>query len=195
MAVESRAGAALLGLAYAFGYLYALGDLDRVTNGSWGVVPGDPGLWLTQRGMLYFEPIAMIEFGPVLLLLSPLNIVLATVLGLLLALNLDGAWQLWRHPRACALEAGHNGQSGRRSGGGSVLAAVPALLAGGACCAPSMLLILGIPGLGAFAGLFAWMLPLSWALLGVSRFWQRRQGAPPWFCRRAAAAEPVAPYT
>jgi hypothetical protein len=54
----------------------------------------------------------------------------------------------------------------------------PALLAGGACCAPSLLLVLGIPGLGAFVGLFAWLLPLSLLLLVLSRCWQRRRGAP-----------------
>ena len=37
----------------------------------------------------------------------------------------------------------------------------PSLLAGGACCAPSLLLLLGIPGLGAFVSLFAWMVPLA----------------------------------
>ncbi len=186
MAVDSRVPATLLGLVYALGYLYALGDLDRVANGSWGIVLGDPGLWSSQRGILYFEAIALLELGPLLLLLSPLNMLLAALLGLLLALNLDGAWRLWRHPQACGLDVGTSGH-GRGSGG--ILAAAPALLAGGACCAPSLLLVLGIPSLGAFAGLFAWLLPLSLSLLAVSRFWQRHQGAPRWWGRRARARQ------
>ena len=55
------------------------------------------------------------------------------------------------------------------------------LLAGGACCSPGLLLLLGIPALGAFVGLFSWLVPLSILLLGGARIWQHRQGAPPMF--------------
>lgn len=162
-----------MGFVYALGYLYALGDLSTAPRPVWSVALGDPGLWLDQRVVFQFEAITKLQAGHVVWLISPLNILIAATLGVLLALNIDGGWLLWKRPAACGL-------AGR---GGGVLAAVPALAAGGACCAPSLLLLLGIPGLGAFAALFAWLVPLSLVLLGASRWWQRRQGAPGWFRR------------
>ncbi|MDZ7749167.1 MAG: hypothetical protein U5K43_10275 [Halofilum sp. (in: g-proteobacteria)] len=167
---DARLAAGAVGLVYALVYLYALGDLSTLPEAAWGARMGEPARWLDQRGLLQFEAIAMLEAGRVLWLISPLNTVVAAALGALLALNLDGAWALWRRPAACGL-------GGTGSG---VLAAVPALLAGGACCAPSLLLLLAIPGLGAFAGLFGWLVPLSLVLLVASRWWQRHQGAPGW---------------
>ncbi|MFW5970149.1 MAG: hypothetical protein ACOCP9_05875 [Halofilum sp. (in: g-proteobacteria)] len=172
---DARLTAAAIGLAYALGYLYALGDLSLATPSLWSLTVGDPTRWLDQRIVFQFEGIAMLQAGYVVWLISPLNLLIATILGVLLALNIDGGWMLWKRPAACGI-AGH---------GGGVLAAVPALAAGGACCAPSLLLMLGIPGLGAFAAMFAWLVPLSVLLLGVSRWWQRRQGAPRWFEYRA----------
>lgn len=168
---DARAAAATVGFVYALGYLYALGDLSTAARAAWSVTAGDPARWLEQRVVFQFEAIAMLQAGHLVWLISPLNLLIAAGLGLLLALNIDGAWMLWRRPAACGI-------AGR---GGGLLAAVPALAAGGACCAPSLLLLLGIPGLGAFAAMFAWLVPLSLLLLGASRWWQRRQGAPAWF--------------
>jgi hypothetical protein len=164
-----------LGVFYALAYLHLLGDLDLRSDGAWGLVIGDPGAWLDRRGLMHFEPVAMLELGQVLLLASPPNLAFAASLGALLAVNLDGAWQLWRQPVACSLRSGRPVSGFAGSG---PLAAVPALLAGGACCAPSLLMLLGIPALGALAGLFGWLLPASLALLLVSRILQRRRGAP-----------------
>lgn len=174
---DTRGAMALLGVGYALAYLYLLGDLDRAPGAGWSITLGDPGAWLDRRGLMQFEPIALLELGPVLWLFSPTNALLAAVLGALLALNLDGAWQLWRQPAACAMRSGQRDVS-LGTGSGGVLAAFPALFAGGACCAPSILLLLGMPSLGAFAGLFAWLVPVSLALLVASRFWQRHRGAP-----------------
>lgn len=168
---EIRVVAAAIGLVYALGYLYALGDLSAAARPVWSLTLGDPARWLDQRVVFQFEGIAMLQAGHVVWLLSPLNLLIAAALGVLLALNIDGGWMLWKRPAACGI-------AGR---GGGVLAAVPALAAGGACCAPSLLLLLGIPGLGAFAAMFAWLVPVSLLLLGASRCWQRRQGAPGWF--------------
>ena len=167
---DARVAASAIGAVYALVYLYALGDLSTLPEAAWGARTGDPARWLEQRGLMQFEAVAMLEAGRVLWLVSPLNTAMAAALSALLALNLDGAWVLWRSPAACGL--------GTTSG---VLAAFPALIAGGACCAPSILLLIGIPGLGAFAGLFGWLVPLSLVLLVASRWWQCRLGAPAWF--------------
>lgn len=176
-----------LGMLYALAYLHLLGDLDVRPEGGWGLVIGDPGAWLDRRGLLHFEPVAMLELGRVLFLASPLNIAFAAALGALLAVNLDGAWQLWRQPATCAVRSGRPASG---FAGGGLLAAVPALLAGGACCAPSLLMLLGIPALGAVAGLFGWLVPASLVLLLFSRILQRRRGAAPFLRSADATAGP-----
>lgn len=170
---DIRLSATAIGLTYALGYLYALGDLSTAPRPLWSLTLGDPTRWLDQRVVFQFEGVAMVQVGPIVWLISPVNLLIATALGVLLALNIHGAWLLWKRPAACGI-------AGRGSG---VLVAIPALAAGGACCAPSLLLLLGIPGLGAFAALFAWLVPVSLLLLGANRWWQRRLGAPPWFRR------------
>lgn len=157
-----------LALLYALLYLYAIGDLDfGRAEWSWQALDWQWSRLLARRSGWHFEAVAMLELGYLVLLLSPANLLLAGALAALLALNLHGALALRARAR-CTL-----GQGAASSAG-----VWPALLAGGACCAPSLLLLLGIPGLGAFVGLFAWLLPLSLLLLVLSRCWQRRQGAP-----------------
>ena len=157
-----------LALLYALLYLYAIGDLDfgRV-EWSWQALDWQWQRLLARRGPWHFEAVAMLELGVMVLLISPANLALAGSLALLLAINLHGALALRSRAR-CTL-----GQGAASSAG-----LWPALLAGGACCAPSLLLVMGIPGLGVFVGLFAWLLPLSLLLLVLSRCWQRRRGAP-----------------
>lgn len=155
---------------YALGYLYLLGDLDRAVRPGWGWQwAGDPWRWLGARGAFRFEAVARLDAGPLVLLVSPLDLLLAGLLATLVAVNLHGAVSLARGGPAC------------RASAGGALAAVPALLAGSACCAPGLLLLLGVPALGAFAALFGWLVPLSIGLLAVTRLGQRRLGAPRWF--------------
>ena len=164
----SRLPIGALAVLYALLYLYAIGDLDLGRAGwSWQALDWQWSRLLARRGAWHFEAVAMLELGYLVLLLSPANLALAGVLAALLALNLHGALAL-RARAQCSL----------RQGAASSAGLWPALLAGGACCAPSLLLMLGIPGLGAFIGLFAWLLPLSLLLLVLSRFWQRLSGAP-----------------
>ena len=162
--------AAGVGLAYAQGYLFALGDLDVVGRTAWAFRTADvtPSKWIELRDAFRFEAVAIADLGHLAVLVSPLNLAVAGTLGALLALNVHGAFALRRAPAQCV------------RGGGGLLGAVPALLAGGACCAPSLVLLLGIPGLGAFAAFFGWLIPLSAVLLIANHRWQRRCGAPGW---------------
>lgn len=179
---DARRPAAALGLVYALGYLYASGDVDIVRRSAWGLRVADraPSSWTGTRAPFRFEAVAIADIGHLAVLVSPLNLVVAGALGLLLALNLHGVIELRRRPAQC------------RPGAGGLLAAAPALLAGGACCAPGLVLLLGIPGLGAFAAFFGWLIPVSFALLLASRWWQRRQGAPAWSRPGARQADTVA---
>lgn len=158
------------GLLYAVFYLWVIGDLDAAGYSAWQFQLGqfDLARVFRARAPFYFEPVAMLQAGHLLWFLSPLNLLITASLAGLLGANVHGVLALRRG-------GGDQCPIGSR---GSVSGALPALLAGGACCAPGLLLLLGIPALGAFAGLFAYLIPLSLILLALSRWWQRRLGAP-----------------
>jgi hypothetical protein len=161
----------LVGIAYGLFYLYAIGDLTLSGPPTWGAFVTEASVerMMNTRATLMFEAIAVIEMGWLVWLVSPLNLFLATILSGLLAANIHGVLYLRSQPMSC------------RPASGSLAVAVPALFAGGACCAPSLILLLGIPGLGAFTAFFGWLMPLSLVALGLSRIWQHRLGAPPMF--------------
>lgn len=171
--LDARVPALAVGAIYALGYLYALGDIDWAQQAAWGFRVGDLALaqWITMRSAFYFEAVAIADIGHLAVLISPLNLAIAVGLASLLTLNIHGAIELRRRPALC------------RRRPGTLLGGLPALLAGGACCAPSLVLLLGVPGLGAFAALFGWLIPLSFAALFATRWWQRREGAPAWLWR------------
>ncbi|WP_290650324.1 hypothetical protein [Aquisalimonas sp.] len=164
-----RVAAIGTGLAYALFYLFSIDDVMIEPRAEWFVQAGAASVEriLTMRSPFLFEAIALVEAGWLVLLLSPMNLLIALGLGALVAVNVHGAIMLYKAPQACGISQASSASS-----------AVPALLAGSACCAPSLLLVLGIPALGAFAGLFGYLIPLSAAALIASRIWQRRRGAP-----------------
>lgn len=158
----------IVAVLYGVGYLYAIGDIDVIGPPAWGAFLGEltPERLIAARAPFRFEPVAMVEAGYVVLLISPLNLLLTILLTGLLAANIHGVMYLRAHPEC------------RVGASGTFSAAAPALFAGGACCAPSLVLLLGIPGLGAAAAYAAWLVPLSILALGINRIWQQRQGAP-----------------
>lgn len=163
--VMGTAGGALFFLLY----LYAIGDLDIDRRATWQLMMADasPDHWMQARAPFLFEAMALLEAGWLVWLISPVNLLIAGLLGGMMALNIHGIFSLRTIPQSCGI-------GGRYAGAGG---AVPALLAGSACCAPSLLLLLGIPGLGAFSAFFPWLVPLSVILLALSRWWQRHMGA------------------
>ncbi len=169
-ATTARRLAIALGGAYLVGYLIVIGDLSLARTSGWhgAVAAAWHEMWLKARSLVQFEAIAQLQAGRVVWLISPLNLAIASVIAALVAINIHGAIEIRRQPAAC------------RPGGSSagLVAGLPALLAGGACCAPALIILLGLPALGAFAGLFGWLVPVSIALLVASRWWQRRLGAP-----------------
>jgi hypothetical protein len=164
----------LTALAYAGLYLWLTGDL---AGGGQGGVDALFPAWqrlFETRGPFQFEPVGLITLGSLVWTFSPLNLLLALLLGLLVALNLVAGWRLSRAPRACGLKP-----SG--SAGTGLLAAIPALLAGGACCAPLVLIWLGLPIAGAVASLAPLLIPLAVLLLlaglwGMARWLDVAQG-------------------
>jgi len=172
MAAERRWRAFALagGSVFFVLYLYAIGDLVIDGRAAWMIMVADlsPAHWTRARSLFLYEAMALVEAGWLVWLVSPVNLLITALLASLTAGNIHGILTLRAAPQQC-------GAGGRY---GSLGGAMPALLAGSACCAPSLLLILGIPGLGVFASLFQWLVPVSFVLLLLSRWWQRRMGAP-----------------
>ncbi|ABI57843.1 hypothetical protein ACN2MM_13280 [Alkalilimnicola ehrlichii MLHE-1] len=166
-----RRAALAAGLGYAALYLWLTGDLDLTGDTAWRWQLGrlEWAHVIQARAPFLYEAVALVQAGRLMWLISPLNLLITALLAGLLAANVHGMLTLRRG-------AATHCRSGR---GGAASGALPALLAGSACCAPGILLLLGIPALGAFVGLFAWLIPLSLLLLALSRGWQRWWGAPP----------------
>jgi len=162
----------VVGLAYGLFYLYAIGDLTLYGPPVWGAFLTDPSLEraFSARSTLMFEAIAVIEMGWLVWLFSPVNLLITGFLAGLLAANIHGVLYLRAQPATCRVRSSN-----------SLAGAFPALFAGGACCAPSLILLLGIPGLGAVSAFFGWLVPISIVALGLSRIWQHHHGAPPIF--------------
>ncbi|HMB17287.1 MAG TPA: hypothetical protein VKN62_13360 [Pelovirga sp.] len=174
---NQRRLAVISGLIYGIFYLYAIGDLNLIGPPVWDAYLAELSLEriFRARSMLMFEAVAVLETGYLIWLISPLNLLITGLLSGLFMANVDGALALRRQVRSCTV-----------SRGGLFAGALPALLAGGACCAPSLLLLLGIPALGALSAFFGWLVPLSLLALGLNRIWQKRQGAPPVLAKNQA---------
>ncbi len=148
------------GVALVYGalFLWLIGDLGGGGGGGLrATFPAWARVW-EARGPFHFEPVGLIEAGPLVWTFSPVNTLLAGGLGLLLGTNLVLGWRLRRVSRACGWQAS----------GSTFLSSLPALLAGGACCAPLALIWLGLPLAGALASLTPWLIPLAALLLLAS---------------------------
>jgi hypothetical protein len=157
--LDGRVAFVALAVGYPLVYLVAVGHLSATGDGGVSAfVVSDP---LTRavaaRGPFSWEPVARVVVGPLLYLFSPLNVVVAVVLGLLVGLNGAVALVSYRAPVACGVE---------RSAG--LVAAVPALLSGMACCGPAFLIVVGISASATLLGVVGAAVPLSAVLLIVS---------------------------
>ncbi len=123
-------------LVYLAVFQIAVGDLtiDGVARSpSAFVVANWDGLLLRARAPFQFEAVAVLEAPFLVWLLSPMNLIIGTTLGLLTGLQIA----LVRIARHCAMACGLSPATG-------VLAGLPGLLAGHACCAPTLLILLGV---------------------------------------------------
>ena len=153
---DARAVFAATTVGYLLAYLWGIGHL----------APGSGGLGVTVApnaadrffrpalGTFSYEPVALIELGPLTYLFS-LNSVIGLALAALVGLNLAVTYLVWRQPKACGI--------GSRSAG--ALAGIPALLSGTACCGPVVLIVLGVQASGALLTAFEFLLPIAAVLL------------------------------
>jgi hypothetical protein len=168
------ARAVLVGTAvvYLGLYLLALGHL-RPGVGSFDLlVVADPlSRAVRPLGFLSFEPVARVDLGVVRLLVSPVNLLLGTVLAGLVGVNLAVSYLAWRHPAACGIEA-------RRANASGLLAGLPALLSGAACCGPVVLVALGVQATGLLLSTFRALVPAAVLLLVASLLYVSRSVDP-----------------
>lgn len=156
------------GALYFILYLYAIG---QILLGSGVISPrGSPNLvvassWLSKL----LKPIAGYTFEPVAALylsdgfavfLSPVNLMIGVVLGVLIALNVASAAYSLATVRSC-----------RRLSWTGLLSSLPALLTGFACCVPTVGLVLGANFALALISLQGYLLPASVAGLVAGLLW------------------------
>lgn len=167
---DGRTVALGVGLAYPVVYLAALGHLSLGGTGGLDVLVVDSPLtrMLRPRAPFSYEPIARLAVGPLVLLVSPLNLLLAAGLSVLVALNAAVALVSWRAPAACGVDA--------RAG---PLAGALGLLSGATCCGPAILFLVGIQATGTLVTAFGALVPVAVALLVGTLVLAGRGATPP----------------
>lgn len=144
-------------VVYLLIYLLAIGDL-AFHNGQPELsvrVSRDPlDLLFKQIAYFYFEAIAVVRLPFVTFLFSPINLLFALVLSMLVGLNIALSYITLIQPKVCY---------GKPSVG--LLSSLPALLAGTACCGPLLLIVLGIQASAALVALFGLLVPMAIVLL------------------------------
>ncbi|MGH3948905.1 MAG: hypothetical protein ACRDSE_07265 [Pseudonocardiaceae bacterium] len=131
-------------------YLASIGDLAMSPSGRWAGAPlaqFAPRAWFQARAPYLFEPVVELHPGAhVVVFLSPINLLLAVMVAVLVGANIAVVAHGSRQAVAC-----------RRPGYGRVLGVLPAFLLGFACCVPTFLLAFGV---GTAAVLLPVLLPL-----------------------------------
>lgn len=158
---DGRATFALAGVTYFAVYLVGLGYLGLGQSGLELSVVADPLARATQlRSPFQWEPVALVVAGPVELLVSPLNVVLGSLLAGLVGINLAVSVVAYRGPSACRLGPGAGAAAG-----------VPGLLSGFACCGPTVLLVVGLQASATILTVFQWLVPLTVIALVGTLLW------------------------
>jgi hypothetical protein len=158
---DGRATLALAGGTYFAVYLVGLGYLGLGQSGLELSVVADPLARATQlRSPFQWEPVALVVAGPVELLVSPLTVVLGSLLAGLVGINLAVSVVAYRGPSACRLGPGAGAAAG-----------LPGLLSGFACCGPTVLLVVGLQASATVLTVFQWLVPLTVAALVGTLLW------------------------
>lgn len=174
-----RVAGLLTGAAYVLAYLYSVQNIV-VTPGRPAIAGADTpsvivvGDWSVQMwksiAPFVWEPIVAVHLLPSLaVLLSPLNLFVALVLGALVALNV-----------AVAVERVRRAGSARRRTGAvkGVIGAAPGLLTGFTCCVPTVVLALGSLAAGFTVAVIAvrpYFIPAAALALALNLVWGARR--------------------
>lgn len=155
-------------LGYLLVYLVTIGDLGLASRSEYSIrIVGNFSRPFMSLGFGRFEAIALVRWGPITYLFSPLNVIVALLLSVLVGSNLALTYLGWVQPKACGLESS-----------GGVVGAVPALLSGAAYCGPTILLVFGIQASSVLITGFQLFVPLAVVLLIASLLLIGRQVDP-----------------
>ncbi|MFB6353633.1 MAG: hypothetical protein ABEJ92_06060 [Halobacteriales archaeon] len=158
------------GTGYLLLYLATIGDLSVAAGGAGGLtvrVIDDLSRAFAGVGFFRFDAVAVIAVAGVTVLVSPLNLLVASLLAGLVAANAALTYLGLVQPRACGLETS-----------AGVVAGIPALLSGAACCGPTILLLVGVQASATLITGFELLVPLAVAMLVGSLLLVGRQVDP-----------------
>jgi hypothetical protein len=149
-------------LVYVVLYLYGLGDL-RYGGQAFRIQVSDRvgEVLFRSMGPFQFEPVALLESPWVTFLFSPVNTLIALVLGLLVGLNIAYAYVALAYRAGCSVASYNSGLLGSTMG----------LIAGSACCGPTIFLVLGLQASASVMAVFGWLIPLAGLLLLGTLWW------------------------
>lgn len=155
-------------LGYLLVYMFTIGDLGLASRSEYSIrIVENFSRAFTSLGFGRFEAIALVRWGPITYLFSPLNVIIALLLSVLVGSNVALTYLGWIQPKACGLASS-----------GGVVGAVPALLSGAACCGPTILLVFGIQASSVLITGFQLLVPLAVVLLIASLLLIGRQVDP-----------------
>lgn len=158
---EPRSQVLAWSTASAYMILFLVAVADLTIDGVWRPLSGFAALdWqnlvLRERAPFQFEAVAVVQAPWLVWLVSPVNIAIGLMLGLLTGLQIA----LVRIAKDCAVACGLSPATG-------ILAGLPGLLAGSACCAPLLFVLLGIQVTASLVTLMGLLVPAAFVLLGA----------------------------
>lgn len=159
---DGRASFLVVAVLYLFTYLWAIRHLTLSGTGDADVfvVENPVRMALRQQSTFLFEPVAVLEVGPIVYLFGPVNALLGFGLGALVGVTLAVSIVSWRSPSSCRLGAGVGASAG-----------LPGLVSGFACCGPQLLVVVGLQASAGLVAALQWMVPLAVASLLVTLLW------------------------
>lgn len=151
--------------AYLVVYLIAIRDITVGVGGlrrlldspSLDVVPNWTSRMFEQIAPFYFEAVGV--YHPtnwIEVLISPMNMVIGLILGLLVGVNVAVAWHLVASAQACNAA----GVGSKRAFGG-LIGALPAFLGGMACCVPALAIVAGAQFTVFLTAVRSWFVPVA----------------------------------
>lgn len=146
-------------IIYLLFYLIAIQNIALTSqeNFNYIIVSNPLETTFNSQSFLQYEAIMQVVLPPIIVAISPINILIGLILSLLVGLNISLVYRLYKQPNQCKI---------RDSTG--IISILPPLLSGAACCAPAIVLILGLQVTATMMTIFSIMLPISFVLLVLS---------------------------
>ena len=158
----------LIGLLYLLLYLFSIEHLFRSGQTAAFTMVEEPlGRMLMMRAPFLWEPVAALALAGFTLFVSPLNLLLGSLLGFLVGVNIMVAVFSYQFRNTCRINTGYG-----------LAGVLPGMLSGFACCAPTFIIAL-TPALGSFTVFFLaiqpFLIPFSLIVMLLGLYWSVSQ--------------------